>query len=81
MTVRAKFRVQSVNGQTDAAGKTTGATIKMTPVYDADPSSENGQFFRWTPWGQIELGTVNPDAAAQFVVGAEVFVDFTPVAA
>lgn len=79
MSVRAKFRVQSVLNQTDAQNQPTGATIKLAPVYDADPTSENGQFFRWTPWGAIELGTVNPAAAEQFKVGAEVFVDFTPV--
>lgn len=78
MTVRAKFRVESINHQNDAEGKSTGATIKMKPVYDKDPNSENGKFFRWTPWGHIELGTVNPDAAMQFSVGTDVFVDFTP---
>lgn len=81
MTVRAKFRVESINTQTDAEGKATGATIKMKPVYDADPNSENGQFFRWSPWGQIELGTVNPAAAEQFRLHTDVFVDFTPVSA
>lgn len=49
MSVRTKFQVESVNKQVDAAGTETGATIVMRPVYDADPASENGQFFRWTP--------------------------------
>ena len=30
------------------------------------------------PGGQIQLGTINPDAAAQFVPGRQFYVDFTP---
>jgi hypothetical protein len=56
-------------------GKNVGVTIFLCPVYDPDPASENAQFFRWTPWGRIELGTVNPAAAAHFSQGAEVYVD------
>ncbi|HRD85799.1 MAG TPA: hypothetical protein PLF63_11570, partial [Rubrivivax sp.] len=71
----------SVNDQIDASGKNVGVTIFLCPVYDPDPASENAQFFRWTPWGRIELGTVNPAAAAHFSQGAEVYVDFTPAIA
>ena len=74
MTVRAKFKVRS---KTDAPG--VGFAITLDAVYDPDPSSENGRFFRWTPSGTITMGVVNDSASAQFVEGEEVYVDFTPV--
>lgn len=80
MTVRAKFRVNNVTPYSDQNGKITGTRIVMAPVYDSDPSSENGKFYSATPWGEITLGTVNQAAASQLVPGAEVYVDFTPVA-
>lgn len=72
MTVRAKFRVHCVIPSGD------GFRIDMSPVYSSDPESENGKFFKATPWGQITLGTVNAEAAAQFTPGAEFYLDFTP---
>lgn len=68
--VRAKFKVES-NVQ---SGDT--AQITLTPVYDG--SEENREFFRYTPGGTIALAVVNPPAAEQFKVGAEMYVDFTP---
>jgi len=50
----------------------------LDAVYDSNPDSENGKFFRWTPSGCITMGVVNEAASAQFVVGDEVYVDFTP---
>jgi len=72
MTVRAKFRVHCV------VPSGNGFRIDMSPVYSADPESENGKFFQATPWGQITLGTVNAEAAAQFTPNAEFYLDFTP---
>lgn len=74
MAVRAKFKVR-----TNAVQPGNGHSIVLDAVYDPDPSSENGQFFRWTPSGIITMGVVNEDAAKQFVEGDEVYVDFTPV--
>lgn len=73
MTVRAKFRVNNLSTFSDGS-----ARIDLAPVYDSDPLSENAQFFKQTPWGQITLGTVNERAASQFSLGAEFCVDFTP---
>ncbi|OUM00570.1 hypothetical protein [Variovorax sp. JS1663] len=70
-TVRAKFKVQSV---TESEGGLK--TANLSPVTSG--SSENDKFFKWTPGGQIQLGTINPDAAAQFVPGRQFYVDFTP---
>lgn len=69
--VRAKFRVDSVV----PAGGDNGTRVALVPVIDG--SEENKQFYRWTPGGSISLDTINDAAAAQFVVGAEFYVDFT----
>lgn len=36
------------------------------------------QFFKYTPYGSIEMGTVNEAAAEQFKPGKAYFIDFTP---
>jgi hypothetical protein len=69
--VRAKFKCDEVT-QTVSGGK-----VKLTPVTSGSPENEN--FFKWTPCGQIEMGTINPEAIQQFVPGKEFYVDFTPV--
>lgn len=71
MSVRAKFRVNFV--QTDTDGKNT--SIFMSPVYGDTP--ENKEFFASTPGGQIILNIVNKAAAEQLKQGAEFYVDFT----
>lgn len=74
--VRAKFKVTNVepNGATNEADK--GSTVTLFPVVGG--STENDQFYKWTPGGQILLSTINEAAAAQFEVGKEYYVDFTP---
>lgn len=69
MSVRAKFKVDSVTNNEH------GGSVKLSPVTSG--SEENEKFFKWTPWGAIEIGTVNADALQQFKPGAEFFVDFT----
>ena len=71
MSVRAKFKV------TTLSQNTFGHTVELEPVYDSDPKSENGRFYKATPGGKITLSTVNPEAALQFKPGDEFYVDFT----
>ena len=66
-TTRAKFRCESVT--TTESGK----SVKLQPV--AGGSEENESFFKWTPYGSIEIGTINENV--NFVPGKEYFVDFT----
>lgn len=68
-TVRAKFKVTEVS-QTEY-----GERIKLSPVTGGSP--ENESFFKWTPSGSIEMGTINTDAAKAFEVGKSFYVDFT----
>ncbi len=54
-------------------------TIRMSPVYgNKDPKHENTKFWQASPTGEFVLGTVNADAAAQFEVGKEYYIDITP---
>jgi len=64
---RAKFKVDEV------ATTVSGTTVRMTPVTSGSP--ENESFFKWTPFGKIEMGTINPDV--KFIPGKEYFIDFT----
>lgn len=69
--VRAKFRVQSITAIEE------GYTVHMEPVTTGSP--ENEEFFKYTPYGSIKMGTINSEAVKQFHPGQEVYVDFTPI--
>lgn len=70
-TVRAKMKV------TEITQREFGKSIKLTPVYSSDPESENGKFYKQTPGGSLDLSTVNDEAAKQFEVGKEYYIDIT----
>ena len=91
MSVRAKFKVTSVEAQqyTRNIGKDASSgtysyetvemrTVKLAPVYSDKPDAENKAFWDATPSGKIELGTINPGAWEPFALGAEFYVDFSP---
>lgn len=77
MSVRAKFYVTAVERTKGYNGKEL-STIKLNPVTSG--SDENKKFYDASPCGNIHLGTVNPEAANQFELGKEYYVDFTPAA-
>ena len=68
-TVRAKFRCNEVTATE------SGKKVVLLPVTTG--SKENQNFFRWTPFGRIEMGIMNDTAAAEFEPGKEYYVDFT----
>lgn len=70
--VRAKFYVESKTEFKD------GFRITLNPVISG--SAENAAFFKYTPSGKLELGTINPAAAAQLEVGKEYYLDIAPAA-
>lgn len=70
MTVRAKFRCNEVKLSEH------GAEVTLRPV--VGNSDENARFYKATPGGQIQLSTINEQAAAQFKPGRDYYVDFTP---
>lgn len=67
MSVRAKFRCM---------GKDEVGNINLYAVTGDTP--ENKAFFNATPNGQVRLGVVNSQAAEQFEVGKDYYVDFMP---
>ena len=69
MTVRCKFRCESKTENEN------GFRISMRPVTCGSP--ENADFFKRTPFGQLEMGTINEKAAKQFVPGKEYYIDIT----
>lgn len=71
--VRAKFTCTG-KSLTEYNGD-QGFIINLIPV--TSDNDENKDFFKWTPFGEIKMGTVNPAAAAEFEVGKEYYVDFT----
>ena len=68
--VRAKFWVTGIAPKEDG-----GSIITLMAVHSG--SEENEKFFKLTPAGNIRLETVNPEAAAQFKMGKNYYVDFT----
>ncbi|MFZ3002065.1 MAG: hypothetical protein WA071_17250 [Undibacterium umbellatum] len=72
LAVRAKFKVVSVTAHEGGV-----SSVKLQPVTNG--SDENKEFFKYTPYGSIEMGTINTSAASRFVPGGEVYVDFTTI--
>jgi hypothetical protein len=69
--MRAKFKLVQ---KTISEG---GCRLKFEPVTTG--SYENEQFFKWTPYGSIDIGTINQAVEEKFSkIGAEYYVDFTP---
>lgn len=54
-----------------------GNSIKLQPVTIG--SIENEEFFKWTPFGSCEIGTINDNFSERFVPGKEFYVDFSEV--
>ena len=71
MSVRAKFKVESVGPQGDTF------EVKLTPVIGGNP--ENDSFFKYTPGGEIRLAILKEETAGKFEVGKEYYVDFSEV--
>jgi hypothetical protein len=68
--VRAKFTVVEKTETADAS-----FSVRLTPIING--SEENKSFYKWTPGGQIQLSTINKDAAEQLQPGKSYYVDFT----
>jgi len=73
--VRAKFKVIRIERSEGWNNINEVQTIVLTPVTGG--SRENKAFYAATPAGEIKLGTVNAEAAEEFDLGAEFYVDFT----
>lgn len=74
--VRAKFFVQGVEIQNVEAAGPTGK-VRLSAVTRGE---ENKNWSHYTPYGTIEMSTLNPAALKVFLdrIGEEFFIDFTP---
>lgn len=61
--VIAKFRCESVTN------RMSGGEIHLNPVVSG--SEENDKFFKYTPYGELRLGTINDSTLGLFSPGAE----------
>lgn len=75
MSVRAKFYVTTIEPY--HGGK--GGTVKLRPVYSADPAHENKAFWDATPTGEISMQINNPQGFQYFTdrLNDEFYVEFT----
>lgn len=80
MTVRAKFRCQSIEKRLGYSYVQSPAEIVIHEVVKLSPVSgdANKQWSQATPSGQVEMAITNPAAVAQFEVGKCYYLDFTP---
>lgn len=67
--MRAKFKLM------EKTETTYGGKVRLEPVTGG--SKENEEFFKWTPYGSIDVGTINDNVLKNMIVGKEYFVDFT----
>lgn len=77
MTVRAKLRLTSITESSWGKGAPTSKKLRFDTIYDQS-IPEDQRFQKATPSGHCELQIDNPAALAQFEIGCDYFVDFTP---
>ncbi len=77
MTVRAKLKLQEIRESSWRKGGETTKYLKFCTMYDTT-IPEDQRFQKATPSGWCELQVDNPAALAQFELGADYYVDFTP---
>lgn len=66
ISMRAKFSCQTVDSVSE------GYRVTLVPVTSG--SAENRDFFKYTPYGKIEIGTIS----RPLEIGRDYYVDFTP---
>lgn len=76
MSIRAKFYVgEKITRASGNKDSTSTQVIKLFPVTHG--SEENELFYRYTPYGSIELGLLNEETGKKFELGKEYYIDFT----
>lgn len=84
-TMRAKFRVHAVKSIKATAGPTAGETVQEhlsfgavcgPDPFNADGTSEDNTYARWTPQAGCEMVITNPNLFGQFEAGQTFYVDF-----
>lgn len=76
MTVRAKFKVQTITKLQGWGENPVIHSVRLAPVTGGSP--ENAAFYAATPTGSIELSMVKDAVGMGFDVGQEFYVEFSP---
>ena len=69
MTTRCKFKCEEKTEQVN------GYKICFKPVTHGSP--ENESFFKWTPYGSMEIGLISAYTADMFNVGEDYYFDIS----
>lgn len=69
MLTRCKFKCEEKTEQIN------GYKVCFKPVTHGSP--ENESFFKWTPYGSMEIGLVNNETAKLFDVGRDYYFDIS----
>lgn len=84
MSVKAKFRCNSIEEHKDNDGTITGKSIRMSAVVaygeDGTRNDENESWSKWTPSGDLVIYITNPDAFNQFEEKKQYYLTFEEVA-
>lgn len=75
--MRAKFRVTKVTKTSDTSEQLEMMAVSSTP-FDGDGKSEDNDFARWTPSGQLTMTINNPALIGHYKEGDAYYIDFTP---
>lgn len=74
--MRAKFEVRAVTQPYEGAEALHLSAVSEKP-YDPDGKSEDNDFARWTPDGELTMTVTNPALHGTIKVGEKYYLDFT----
>jgi hypothetical protein len=74
--MRAKFQVTNVVKHNETSQDVSFRAVTSKP-FDADGKSDDNDFARWSPSGELKIGISNPALIDKLVVGEKYYLDFT----
>lgn len=79
--VRCKMRlVERAERKFGPSAGDNGVSLKfqvVSPINSDHLTAEDREFFKWSPFGSLEVGTINFDAAKAMQLDGEYYVDIT----
>lgn len=73
--MRAKFKVDSIEKYEGSEALTLSAVYADS--YGENGESEDNDFARWTPFGELRMTVNNPNLLGAFKEGEKYYLDFT----
>ena len=74
--MKAKFELKAVTKQGDAAEELKFSAVTEKAFNDEGKSDDN-DFSKWTPSGELTMTVTNPDLIGKFQVGEKFYLEFT----